>query len=95
MNKLLNEVHVKIRIRVFEFNKIINIKQFQGHHLNTVFELKFFLKLNYKTSITLFSVLQDNIVGNTDNDILRKTLFDEDLRITRIKDVIEAAKFFE
>ena len=78
MNKLHNEVHVKIRIRVFEFNKIINIKPFQGHHLNTVFELKLFLRLNYKTAITLFSVLQDNILGNTDNDILRKTLFDED-----------------
>ena len=78
MNKLHSEVHVKIRIRVFEFNKIINIKPFQGHQLTTVFELKFFLKFNYKTAITLFSVLQNNIIRNPDNDILRKTLFDED-----------------
>ena len=92
MNKLHNEAHVKIRIRVFQFNKIINIKPFQGHPLATFSELNLFWKLIYITAITLLSVLQNNIIRKPDKDILRKKLFDE--WITKIKDVIETSKFF-
>ena len=92
MNKLHNEAHVKIRIRVFEFHKIVNIKPFQGHPLATVSELNFFWKLICVTVIILFSVLQNNIIRNTNNDIPRKKLFDE--WITKIKYVIETSNFF-
>ena len=45
MNKLNNEVHVKISIRVFQVKKIINIKPFKG-----LFLTKFTLKAHLQNS---------------------------------------------